>query len=197
VPEFPTEPSAQIARRLEIRGDGSSSWIVVLAPVVDAESALDGLRNDLSALLLRDTRVLSLETGTFEQLRAGLHQPSGDVIILLAAANPTAVMWSSLDVMRSALEREGPIVFWISVDAFAGLSQFAPNIRSFIGASVFVAGPDGSIMSEEERQNRLEDLSRHYGFNNDEIMRRAESRELPPEPHFVEWLVLLGRGDLL
>ncbi len=180
-----------------MRGDDSFSWIAILIPAGDAGNALEGLQNDLASLLSRGTRVLSLTDSTFQQLRAEVHQPSDDVVILTAADDLTPDKWSSVDLMRSALERKGPMILWISPDAFAGLSQFAPNVRSFVGASVFVAGPDGSLMTEEERQNRLRDLAQNYGQTDEDIIRKAQSNELPPEPHFVEWLVLLGRGDLV
>jgi hypothetical protein len=99
--------------------------------------------------------------------------------------------------MRSALERKGPVILWLASEDIANLANFAPNIRSLIGGSIFVVGPDGGIMTETERQQRLKELSEHFGFSGDEAVRKAEARELPHEPEFVEWLVLLGRGDLL
>lgn len=195
--DFPILPSVEIACRLEIRGEDSSSWVGVLIPPTDVQNALDGLRADLSSLLQRETRVLSLENGTFEELRAALHRPSNDIVILVVPIDLGAEKWSSVDLMRSALERTGPVILWVSANAFAGLSQFAPNIRSFIGPSIFAAGPEGGIMTDQQRNARLEELIGHYGYGNEEIVRKAESKELPPEPHFVEWLVLLGRGDLV
>jgi hypothetical protein len=195
--EFPSEPSIEVARRLEIRGYDSSSWIAILVPLQNLETALDGLRADLSALLQRKTRLFDLRGSTFETLRALMHEPSDDIAILMATASLGQEKWASLDLMRSALERRGPVVLWISLEAFAELAEFAPNIRSFIGASVFVSGHDGGIMSATERQGRLDQLSRHYGYSHEEILRKAEARELSPEPRLVEWLVLLGRGDLV
>ncbi len=109
----------------------------------------------------------------------------------------TPEKWRLLDIMRSALERKGPAILWLASDDIANLANLAPNIRSLIGASIFVAGPDGGIMTETERQQRLKELSEHFGLTGEEVVRRAESRELPNEPEFVEWLVLLGRGDLV
>jgi hypothetical protein len=197
VPDFPVEQPVEIARRLEIRGEDSSSWIVILTPLVDPEGALNRVRGDLSALLQKSTRVLKLADNTYKQLRSNLNEPADDIVILVAVGEFTHDKWQSIDLMRSALERKGPIIFWVSAETFAGLSEYAPNIRSFIGPSVFIAGPEGSIMTEEDRLNRLQELAHHYGQTNEEIVRKAEARELVPEPHLVEWLVLLGRGDLV
>lgn len=197
MPEFPTEPPVEIARRLEIRGNDSSSWMAVLMPLLDSQLALDGLQADLSSVLQKPTRTIHVKQNSFEHLRADLHRPSDDIVILVGISDLTANEWSSVDLMRSALERPGPVVLWMSADAFDGLSEFAPNIRSFIGPSIFVVGPDGSLMTEGERLARLLELARHYGQSDEDVIRKAESGTLSLSPHFVEWLVLLGRGDLI
>jgi len=195
VPEFSSQPFFGIALRLEIRGE--TGWLAVLAPVTDSIAALDQLQIELQSILQRPARVIQLEPSTFEELREALHRPDGDAVILSSGTGLTQEKWRSLDIMRSALERKGPVILWLSPGDVANLTGYAPNIRSFIGASIFLAGPDGSIMTDAERQERLNELSQHFGFTGDEAVRRAEARELPHEPEFVEWLVLLGRGGLL
>jgi hypothetical protein len=197
MPEFRAQPPVEIARRLELRGGDSSSWLAVLIPSTNSEIALDGLRADLSSLLQKPTRVLSLEGGTFEQLRADMHQPTDDIVILTTRGDLGQDQWRAFDLMRSALERRGPVILCISADVFFGFSEFAPNIRSFIGPSIFIAASEGSIMTEAEIQTRVQEFTLHYGYGNEELIRRAMSNELPSEPQFVEWLVLIGRGDLV
>ena len=195
MPEFSTQPFFEIARRLEIRGE--TGWLAVLTPVPDSTAALDPLQTELQSVLQKPARVIELEPSTFEELREALHQPDDDVVILSGGAGLTPEKWRSLDIMRSALERKGPVILWLSPGDVANLTEHAPNIRSFIGGSIFFAGPDGGIMTEAERQERLNELSQHFGFSGDEAVRKAKAGELPHEPEFVEWLVLLGRGDLL
>jgi len=195
VPEFLSQPMVEIARRLDLRGP--NPWLAVLGPPTASATALDELQSELRSFLQVPTRVFSLETATFEDLQEAMQQPGDDAVVLTAGADLTPEKWSALDVMRSALERAGPIVLWMAPEAVAGLAESAPNIRSFIGSSIFVAAPDGGIMTEGERQERLKELEEHYRLTGEEIVRRAESKQLPPEPHFVEWLILLGRGDLV
>ena len=61
----------------------------------------------------------------------------------------------------------------------------------------FIVVPDSGLMTEAERQERLKELSKHFGLTGEEVVRKAEAGELPHEPEFVEWLVLLNRGDLV
>ncbi|MGD0221448.1 MAG: hypothetical protein ABSF71_03855 [Terriglobia bacterium] len=193
--EFSTEPFFEIARRLEIRGE--TGWVAVLTPATDSSASLDQLQTELQSVLQKPARVIQLETSTFEELREALHQPDGDAVILSGGTGLTLEKWRSLDIMRSALERKGPVILWLSPGDVAHLIEHAPNIRSFIGGSIFLAGPDRGIMTETERQERLKELSQHFGFSGAEAVRKAQAGELPHEPEFVEWLVLLGRGDLL
>jgi len=176
---------------------GGHSWIAILSPLNDPTVACDDLRTELGAFLQLPTRIFPLKSFTFEALREALQQPGDDAVVLFAGGDLDADAWSSLDLMRSALERSGPTVLWMAPEAVAAMTEHAPNIRSFMGSSIFMAGPEGGIMSEAERQIRLSVLAQHYGLTGEEVVRRAESKELPPEPHFVEWLVLLGRGDLV
>jgi hypothetical protein len=195
VPEFESQPFFEIARRLEIRGE--TGWLAVLSPATDATAALDQLQTELQSVLQKPARVIQLEASTFEGLREGLHEPDNDAVILSGGPGLTPEKWRSLDIMRSALERKGPVILWLASDDIANLANFAPNIRSLIGGSIFIAGPDGGIMTETERQQRLKELSEHFGLTAEQVVRKAEARELPHDPEFVEWLVLLGRGDLV
>jgi len=195
VPEFESQPFFEIARRLEIRGE--TGWLAVLSPAADSSVALDQLQTELQSILQKPARLIQLEPSTFEELRDSLHQPDDDAVVLSGGTGLTPEKWRSLDLMRSALERKGPVILWLASDDIANLANLAPNIRSFIGGSIFFAGADGGMMTETERQERLKELSEHFGLTDEEVARKAEARELPHEPEFVEWLVLLGRGDLL
>ncbi len=195
MPEFSSQPFFDIARRLEVRGE--TGWLAVLSPITDSASALDQLRTELESVLQKPARVIPLEPSTFEELRESMHQPDDDAVILSGGAGLTPEKWCSLDIMRSALERKGPVILWLASDDIANLANLAPNIRSLIGGSIFVAGPDGGIMTQTERQKRLKELSEHFGLTGEEVVRKAEAKELSNEPEFVEWLVLLDRGDLV
>lgn len=195
MPEFLSQPFFEIARRVEIRGE--TGWLAVLTVAADTTAPLDELQTELQTVLQKPVRVIKLEPSTFEELREALHQPGEDVVVLSSGTGLMPEKWRSLDIMRSALERPGPVILWLTPGDVAGIADYAPNIRSFIGSSIFVAGPDGGTMTEAERQERLTQLSQHYEMTAEETVRRAEAKALPHEPEFVEWLVLLGRGDLV
>jgi hypothetical protein len=112
--------------------------------------------------------------------------------------------WSKLGRDRTRLEpqwtkgtrSEGVVVLVLDVEAYGALQAGAPNLASWIGGSVFeVAGESGQ--SPVDRERRLHELRRWADMTDDEVVRAAQTGSLRADPYFAEWLVLLGRGDLL
>jgi hypothetical protein len=105
--------------------------------------------------------------------------------------------WRALDINRSGLARRGPVILWLSNAGVAALCRHAPNIKSFVGGSIIALSHHGAAMTPQERRERVADLESHYAMSSDEVTRMAKSGRLPGDPEFVEWLILLGRGDLV
>jgi hypothetical protein len=104
--------------------------------------------------------------------------------------------FASLDVNRSRLETGSFLVFSVDLETAGRFLDSAPNIRSLLGSNIFVAAPDPSAMGPEEIADRLAQLRRYYDLSDAEVIQRAANRDLPSEPHFIEWLILLGRSEL-
>ena len=73
----------------------------------------------------------------------------------------------------------------------------APHLASWIGGSIWEADVTSDLLSDEEKAARLKALREWANLGDDEVLRRAQEGTLPNEPEFVEWLVLLGRADLI
>ncbi len=192
--DFITEPAFEIGRRLEIRE--SYAWFIVLRPA-DGRDTLPNFVAELSAVLDQPVRVVKNFDSSFEKLRAELQESAADPVLITDLDQVGPDGWSALDVNRSALLREGAVVLWLSGAGLTNLCSQAPNIRSFVGGSIFNLGADGGAMSVTERDHRIADLESHFEMKSADVIELAESGGLPTEPHFVEWLVLLGRGDLV
>jgi len=52
-------------------------------------------------------------------------------------------------------------------------------------------------MSPEDVEKRLVAMREHYEFSDEEIVAMATDGSLPPDPDYCEWLVLIGRSDLI
>ncbi len=189
------QPAFEIGRRLEIRG--TDSWFAIVAPNDVEGEALADFTLELEVTLVVPIRSLSVEGMPLASVRQFLAKPSTDTVILSGFESFNSPVWSMWDINRSGLVRPGPIVLWVSAAALTKLCVSAPNIRSFIGGSMFALGPSGEAMTEAEVRARTQELETHYRMRGEEVIERAIAGNLPPEPQFVEWLILLGRGDLV
>jgi hypothetical protein len=169
----------------------------VLKPAGDAESALDIFVAGLSAVLDNPVRVIDVMALSPDKLRSELNAPPSDPVLISGLDHADANFWRALDINRSALLRVGPVILWLSSAGLTGLCDYAHNLRSFVGGSIEHLDIHGDVMTANERQQRIADLESHFQITSTEVILRAESGTLPTEPHFVEWLVLLDRGDLV
>jgi hypothetical protein len=192
--EFVDGPAFDIGRRIQMRGP--FSWFALLRPATGGKAALENLATELGAVLEAQVRTV-LYSGSTELLRSDLSEPASDPVIISNLDMVDQEHWSTLDINRSGFVREGPVVLWLSANGLAQLCAHAPNIRSFLGGSIFYAGTSGDEMTAAEREQRISSLESHFQMSSAEAIARGEAGNLPAEPHFVEWLVLLDRGDLV
>lgn len=158
---------------------------------------LKQFREDLETLAKAPSRILDCTATPIDNLVEFLHNPSDSVAILTGLNKWSPEQWETLDLNRSRLEREGPLIFWLAESAVDKMFENAPNIRSYLAASIFNLDLDESEMTDEERVQRLTELHERFQMSDDEVVQLAQNNTLPPGPSFAEWLVLLKRGDLL
>lgn len=192
MPEFSSRPAFEIARRIELRG--TNAWLVVIA---GGDWNPGELVREVRLVVDVPARSVSAMPFDLAALRNALRTPTDDVVVVTGLGQLTGDNWTVLDVNRSALERTGAVILSLSLATLGPLNAWAPNLRSFIGGSIFILTDDGSVMSDDERRLRLEELELAYGLTDEEVIRRASEKNLPAEPDFAEWLILLGRGDLV
>src|ERR1700694_2794581 len=68
----------------------------------------------------------------------------------------------SLDINRSRLETGAFLILKMDLNTAARFLDRSPNLRSFIGTSIFTSAPDSSTMSAQEISKRLNQLREHY-----------------------------------
>jgi hypothetical protein len=186
----------QIAQRIELRGATEYSWTVLVSPLPIEDVDSGPVVAELAEVTSVPVRTISQSRLEFDALRDALHNPGDDVVVVLAGSW-SEEDWRTLDINRSALERPGAILLWITADQLAWFTGAAPNVRSFVGVSIFYVGPDESTMSEAVRARRIRELEDHYQMKSEEMLSAAQRGELFAEPQALEWLILLGRGDLI
>ena len=125
-------------------------------------------------------------------------QPSG-ILIVVGAEKFSADQWRTLDAYRSRLMRNGTAALLLDEVSAARVENTAPNFASWVGGRIWrladaVAVPS---LSPSEIEQRLSALRAWAGRGDAEILRLAETGALPRDPEYAEWLMLLGRSELL
>lgn len=189
--------AADISARLQLRGEFSASWFVIVSDYGLNSKALTEFRDDMLLLSGSPVRIIDCDNTTITAIVEFLHRPGSDIVILVELDKWSTAHWEALDLNRSGLERRGALIFWLSEEAVSLMFEHAPNVRSYVALSLFHLGTDEAEIADTERLHRLQELSDRFMMNSDEVIRRAEDGSLPSTPSFAEWLVLLKRGDLL
>ncbi|HEY4241292.1 MAG TPA: hypothetical protein VGM88_15835 [Kofleriaceae bacterium] len=187
---------------LKVAGASAIADLVSLHPEIWAAVTFREGELDIALALLaaefegvdppRDS-VMIRARGPIELIDAVLTR-SADTVFLIVGLEK----WSSDDAMildgkRNALEGR-TVLFCTNDDGLTKLAEFAPNVYSWLGGQCLRYDASEGVMNVEER---LVSLRTHYALSDADVEQLAREGKLPAEPAFVEWLVLIGRGDLI
>jgi len=186
--------AAEVAVRLQALSAATNTFVAIIAPVLLVELVVDEIVEELRCRFPATRSVP--DDGSVQPLLAAVRD--NPLTPLVARGDRFgAGEWATLDRRRSSLEREGVTVFVATEASFAELARSAPNLASLFGANVFAFDPQAEETTAAQGAQRLEALRVGSGRSDQDIIDAAEARTLPSDPEYGEWLVLLGRGDLL
>jgi hypothetical protein len=189
----PGASAADLALRASVLR-GTAVYVAYLAAPGDIDAAIEDLEAELVGLD-DHIQVATLRPGAGEQLITDL-AASPVELVLVDARSFAAPDWALLDRRRSSLAHPGVLIFVTTPSSFDDLMRSAPNLASWLGAQVFAYVRDDAD-GEAARTQRLEALRAWASKSDAEVIDEAKARTLPRDPEYAEWLVLLGRGDLL
>jgi|SRR5215510_11639627 len=188
----------QLALRLHAERRGATYAVYVVASG-HVSGAIAELGEELSSF---DPPIVTtaLHPATGAQLMRELAETTTQAIsidaILIDARSLGLPDWSLVDRRRSSLSRAGVLVLVTTPDSFDQLMQAAPNLASWLGALAFQY-EDQSAQQADLRARRLAALRSWAQRSDEDIVRAARQGLLPADPEYAEWLVLLGRSDLI
>jgi len=183
----------QLALRL-VTVRGTAAYAAYLVDAGGANDAIAELADELRALDAA-LAVACLAPRTGEQLVTELARTASELVLVDGTALGAAE-WAVLDRRRSAISHPGVLVFVTTPDGFGQLMQAAPNLASWLGGLVFERVHDVAQLAHV-REQRLAALRSWAHRSDQEVVHAASHGQLPADPEYAEWLVLLGRGDLL
>jgi hypothetical protein len=170
------------------------AWFALLAPPPEVSRVADQLSEEIAVLGTAAPKRADASAGA-----ASLVHEAGEAGALVSAGfeKLNDEEWRHLDLWRSQLVRDDPVVLILSMAAFERLMRNAPNVASLLGGAVWALDAEAELLTDEEKDERLRALRARFGLSDAEMLARVEHGEVPLDAHLAEWLVLLGRGDLL
>lgn len=187
--------TADVALRFMARR-GRGDWtVLVVGPSSDARAVADELVKEMESLGDVDVDTIRNAEDALD-LAARVQATSRPLVVAEIDAWPSSE-WAHLDQLRSRLARDERTALVVSRATFEDIMRHAPNFASWLGASVWTYKPCVSALTDEEREGRLAALRVWAKRSDADVIAQAERGELPAEPEYAEWLVLLRRGDLL
>jgi hypothetical protein len=175
----------------------SNIWMVLVVYTNDIELTVTDLRDTLEIFSECSTGTISGESGV-RNLINQIKEASEEYFLLWKLDDWDNNEWKIFDALRSRLDKgnKGGLLV-LSEQANNLMIHNAPNFVSWLGARIYYLHKDAEILSDEECDRRLATLQEWTGKTNDDVIALAENRQLPTDPEYGEWLILLNRGDLL
>lgn len=171
-------------------------WSVLVTSNLDNSELAEELEETLSIFTECKVGIISADN-VIDNVVSEIQQASEDYLIIWNFENWDNHSWRKFDQMRSRLIKQRGVVLILSETTVSKMFTDVPNIVSWIGSRVYELTEDTELLTEEERQERLLALQQWSGYSNHKIIELAESQQLPLDPEYGEWLVLLGREDLI
>jgi hypothetical protein len=170
-------------------------WFILAIPSgVDMRTAADEVANEIA--LMGDVAALVSEPKTSGELAEIAKAAGGKVVIFTNLDRFTVADWAELDYLRGA-GLQGRRVLIVKPETVNAIVNAAPNLASWLEGSIWILDPEAQTLKGENLEKRLASLRSHYKMTDNEVLERAKKGNLPEGPDFVEWLVLLDRGDLI
>ncbi|MBA3547202.1 MAG: hypothetical protein H0T76_12010 [Nannocystis sp.] len=175
---------------------GTTTYFAYLAPRAAIARTLAELRDDLDAYA-DDEGPITIADASSAGAAVLLDEtcPAAADFFLLDVGAYQEADWRILDRRRSEFARTGVTVLVMTPDSFDAIMRVAPNLASWLGGNVLCH--DDPALAPGQRERSLAGLREWSGKTDKEVLREAQEGRLPRDPEYAEWLMLLGRGDLL
>ena len=186
----------ELLQKIGAQPDGNI-WMTLVVNIDDIESIATDLQDTIEIFSECNTGNISGESGARDLINQ-ISEASEEYFLLWKLEDWDNKEWKIFDALRSRLDKgnKGGLLV-LSEQANYLMIHNAPNFVSWIGARIYYLQKDAEILSSEECDRRLAALQEWTGETNEEVIALAENRQLPTDPEYGEWLILLNRGDLL
>lgn len=187
----------ELLQKIELRPPDSNSWMVLVIMPDDIQSIIDELQDSVEIFSECETVTISGESGARNLVKC-IKDASQEYFLLHQFESWDSNEWKIFDAFRTQLDKNtngGLLV--LSEESNRLMVSNAPHFVSFVSSRIYYLDKDADILTPEECDRRLAALQEWTGKTNEDVISLAENRQLPTDPEYGEWLILLNRGDLL
>jgi hypothetical protein len=187
----------ELLQKIELRPPDSNSWMVLVIMPDDIQSIIDELKDSVEIFSECETVTISGESGARNLVKC-IKDASQEYFLLHQFESWDSNEWKIFDAFRTQLDKNtngGLLV--LSEESNRLMVSNAPHFVSFVSSRIYYLDKDADILTPEECDRRLAALQEWTGKTNEDVISLAENRQLPTDPEYGEWLILLNRGDLL
>ncbi len=186
----------ELLQRVGAQPDDGNIWFVLTLPFEHHAALAEDLGDVLEIFTESAVESLSGREGV-KPFVDSIASTEAASLILSGLESWTTQDWRQLDALRSNLTVQRNAFLLLSEPATSRMLNHAPNLASWIGGRVYPFTYGAEFLTIDEQTDRLVGLRSWAGKTDEEIIALAKSHQLSPEPEYGEWLVLLGRGDLI
>jgi len=166
--------------------------------IVDDATEVNSFAHDIeSEVIANESPAHFVDASVAKAIEQALRARPG-VTLIATVESMADAEWQRLDRARTRLEGNGDtrIVFVMSQATAARAANAAPNLWSFLSSALHHLAAEEPL-SAEDTEERLDALREHYAMSDAQLIALAERGDAPRDPGVVEWLILIGRTDLL
>jgi hypothetical protein len=186
----------ELLQRVGAQPEDGNIWFVLTLPLEHHADLAEDLADVLAIFTESGVDSLSGSAGVIPFVTS-IASTDAASLILSGFEQWTMQDWRQLDGLRSNLTVQRNAFLLLSELATSLMLNHAPNLASWIGGRVYPFTYGTEFLTIDEQEDRLMHLRQWADQTDDEIIALAENNQLSPEPEYGEWLVLLGRGDLI
>jgi hypothetical protein len=184
-----------LLQKLGAQPDGNI-WTILVVKTSDINEVVEEFSETVSIFSECETKVISAQDGVSELVKQ-IVQSSADYLVLWNFETWNCEDWYRFDASRSNLSKPRGGMLVLSSTSAEIILNCAPNFCSWVGSRVYALDKNSEFLTDQERETRLSALREWSGRSDANVIESAESHELPLIPEYSEWLILLGRGDLI
>lgn len=171
-------------------------WLVLIVTPDQQQQGLAELEEAISIFTDEAVGIIAV-TSDLDSLIQSVQALEDDYLCLWQFDVWQTQHWRHFDYARSQFSHDKGGILLMTPHSAEQFQIYAPNFASWVGSRVYNLQLGLEILTEAESQQRLEALRQSTGKTDAEVIDLAETGQLPTDPEYGEWLVLLGKGDLL